>query len=113
MNAANQLSEHVSVSAACQTLGVPRSSFYRARKPKCAPKPRPTPKRALKPQEKEQVRQVLNSELFQDSAPREVYAALLDKGQYLCWDGSFSSRNRVTLFSTLTVSIRLVRPTAA
>ena len=84
MNAAHQLSEHVSVSAACQTLGVPRSSFYRARQPKRASKPRPKPERALKPQEKEQVRQVLNSEPFQDSAPREVYATLLDAGQYLC-----------------------------
>jgi len=42
------------------------------------------PERALKPREKEQVRQVLNSEPFQDSAPREVYATLLDAGQYLC-----------------------------
>jgi putative transposase len=84
MNAAHQLSKCVSVSAACQALGVPRSSFYRAKQPKRAPKPRPTPERALKPQEKEQVRQVLNSEPFQDSAPREVYAALLDAGQYLC-----------------------------
>jgi len=92
MNAANQLSEHVSISEACQALGVPRSSFYRARQPKRAPKPRPTPERALKPQEKEQVRQVLNSEPFQDSAPREVYAALLDQGQYLC---SWSTMYRI------------------
>jgi len=84
MNVANQLSEHVSVSAACQALGVPRSSFYRARQPTRAPKPRPTPERALKPQERERVRQVLNSEPFQDSAPREVYTTLLDQGQYLC-----------------------------
>ena len=84
MNTANQLSEQVGVSAACQALGVPRSNFYRARQPKRAPKPRPTPERALKPQEKERVLQVLNSEPFQDSAPREVYAALLDEGQYLC-----------------------------
>jgi putative transposase len=34
--------------------------------------------------EKEQVRQVLNSVRFQDQAPREVYAALLDEGLYLC-----------------------------
>jgi len=84
MNAADQLSEQVGVSAACQALGVPRSNFYRARQPKRTPKPRPTPQRALKPQEKERVRQVLNSEPFQDRAPREVYAALLDEGQYLC-----------------------------
>ena len=84
MKAANQLSEQVGVSAACQTLGVPRSSLYRARQPKHEPKPRPTPERALKPKEKEQVLQVLNSEQFQDSAPREVYATLLDDDKYLC-----------------------------
>jgi putative transposase len=84
MKAANQLSEQVGVSAACQALGVPRSEFYRARQPKGDPKPRPTPERALKPEEKEQVLQVLNSEPFQDCAPREVYATLLDEGQYLC-----------------------------
>lgn len=84
MKAANQLSERIGVSAACQSLGVPRSSFYRARQPKRAPKPRPTPARALKPEEKEQVRQVLNSERFQDCAPRQVYTTLLDEGSYLC-----------------------------
>jgi putative transposase len=84
MKTANQLSEQVGVSAACQTLGVPRSSLYRARQPKHEPKPRPTPERALKPEEKEQVLQVLNSEQFQDSAPREVYATLLDDNKYLC-----------------------------
>jgi putative transposase len=84
MSTANQLSERVGVSAACQALGVPRSSFYRARQPKSDPKPRPTPERALKPEEQEEVLQVLNSERFQDNAPRQVYAALLDDDQYLC-----------------------------
>ena len=84
MKAAEQLSEHVGVAAACQALGVPRSSLYRTRQPKREPKPRPTPERALKPEEKEQVCQVLNSEPFQDCAPRAVYATLLDEGEYLC-----------------------------
>lgn len=84
MNAAHQLSERVGVSSACQALGVPRSSFYRAQCPKRAPRPRPTPERALQEEEQEQVLQVLNSEPFQDSAPRQVYAALLDDGTYLC-----------------------------
>jgi putative transposase len=84
MKAVEQLSEHTSVSAACEVLGIPRSSFYRARQPKSEPKPRPTPQRALTSREKEQVRQTLNSERFQDSAPRQVYAALLDDGEYLC-----------------------------
>jgi len=84
MKAAEKLCESTTVSAACESLGVPRSSFYRARQPKREPKPRPTPERALSQEEREQVRQTLNSERFQDSAPRQVYAALLDEGKYLC-----------------------------
>jgi len=84
MKAAKQLSERTSISAACESLGVPRSSFYRARQPKSEPKPRPTPERALSQEEREQVRQTLNGERFQDSAPRQVYGALLDEGKYLC-----------------------------
>jgi len=84
MKAAEQLSERTSISAACESLGVPRSSFYRARQPKSEPKPRPTPERALSQEEREQVRQTLNGERFQDSAPRQVYGALLDEGKYLC-----------------------------
>jgi putative transposase len=85
MKSATELAEQIGVSAACQALGVPRSTFYRARQPKTESKPRPTPERALKPEEKAQVLQVLNSEPFQDCAPREVYATLLDEQQrYLC-----------------------------
>jgi len=80
MKAVEQLAERVGVSAACQTLGVPRSSFYRAGQPESEPKPRPTPERALSPEEKDQVRQALNSERFQDCTPRQVYATLLDEG---------------------------------
>jgi putative transposase len=45
---------------------------------------RAAPPRALAPAEREQVRQMLNSVCFQDRTPREVYASLLDEGQYLC-----------------------------
>jgi putative transposase len=38
----------------------------------------------LSEQERDQVRELLNSEAFQDKAPREVYATLLDEGRYLC-----------------------------
>jgi putative transposase len=38
----------------------------------------------LSQEEKTQVRQVLDSERFQDCAPRQVYATLLDEGEYLC-----------------------------
>jgi putative transposase len=81
---AEELAETVGVSQACRVLGVPRSSLYRARKPKPEPSPRPTPQRALDEEEKAEVRAVLNSERFCDAAPREVYATLLDEGEYYC-----------------------------
>jgi putative transposase len=84
MKTAKTLSEQSTVTAACEWLGVPRSSYYRAQQPKCEPKPRPKPKNALTQQERDTVRQTLNSERFQDSAPRQVYATLLDEGTYLC-----------------------------
>lgn len=79
------LGEQVGISTACQALGLPRSSLYRVRgaKPELVSKPKPLP-RALSQEERANVRQVLNSERFQDFAPREVYATLLDEGQYLC-----------------------------
>jgi putative transposase len=84
MTSSAQLGWDVGVSAACQALGVPRSSFYRARQPKQEPEPRAAPQRALSQEEKVQVRETLNSERFQDSSPRQVYATLLDENTYLC-----------------------------
>ena len=79
------LGKEVGVSQACRTLSVPRSSIYRARRPKVQPALRPTPERALSDEEKAKVRATLNSERFCDCAPREVYAKLMDvDGVYLC-----------------------------
>ena len=38
----------------------------------------------LSQKERENVRDILNSPRFQDKSPRQVYAALLDEGQYYC-----------------------------
>lgn len=84
ISAAKQLGQEIGVAAACRSLPVSRSSVYRARQAKLASPPRPAPSRALSPKERTQVREVLNSERFQDQAPRQVYAKLLDDGQYLC-----------------------------
>ena len=84
IEAAEDLGKHTGVSKACRVLTVPRSRLYRARKPKRPPAARPTPKRALSLEEKGTVHQMLNSERFQDCSPREVYATLLDEGDYLC-----------------------------
>jgi putative transposase len=76
------------VVTACAALAVPRSSLYRRWQPVTAPvepaPPRPLPARTLSETEKTQVRDLLNSERFQDQPPREVYATLLDEGQYHC-----------------------------
>jgi len=82
-----QLAKTIGVSAACEALAIPRSSLYRVRPATTGGVPKATPRvsrRALQPEEKTAVREVLNSERFADQAPREVYAALLDEGHYLC-----------------------------
>jgi putative transposase len=82
-----ELSEYVSITKACEVMGVPRSTLYRSRQRAGsigqAPA-RPRPSRALSVSEKAEVHALLNSGRFQDRAPREVYAALLDEGQYHC-----------------------------
>ena len=86
MNTTLTLSQHVGKVAACQSLGVARASLYRF----CQPAgltdtpPRPAPPRALEPAERQTVLDQLNSKRFVDQAPAQVYAALLDEGQYLC-----------------------------
>ena len=84
IQSAEQLAPTMGVKRACQNLGVPRSSLYRARQPQAAAKPRPKPSRALSEEERAEVRAVLNSDRFQDSPPRQVYATLLDEETYLC-----------------------------
>lgn len=85
IESAEALGKDVGMSQACRALSVPRSSTYRARQTKAEPSPRPTPPRALSEEEKAEIRAILNSELFCDSSPREVYATLLDEdGVYHC-----------------------------
>lgn len=84
MQAAKALSEKIGKQAACAVLGIPRSSLHRSaqlRKEPARPKISP---RALSSSEKEAIRDELNSERFQDCAPREVYATLMDEERYLC-----------------------------
>jgi putative transposase len=90
------LATRIGVADACTTLGVPRSSYYRAIQivptPETddagaespSPAPRTRPARSLSDAERSQVRELLNSERFVDSAPRTVYAILLDEQQYWC-----------------------------
>ena len=78
MDAVLRLSPTVGIESACDALGVARASFYRQRPllgppPWPAPLPlnvaRPTPARALSSDERQSVRDMLNSERFQDAHP--------------------------------------------
>jgi transposase InsO family protein len=80
----SELASKIGVKSACEVLNVPRSRVYRQRQPKAEAVPPPIPAHALSLEERIQVRDTLNSERFMDQAPRQVYAALLDEGDYLC-----------------------------
>jgi putative transposase len=86
MEAAEQLSKHVGIRQACQAIGVPRASFYRQRQGPKVTGDRLSRRssRALSVEERQQVKDALYSERFVDKTPREVFAALLDGGEYLC-----------------------------
>ena len=81
---AEQLGATIGVEKACRVLSIPRSSLYRSRYTSNEPKPRLPSPRALSETETTTIRAILNSERFQDQSPREVYATLIDEGQYVC-----------------------------
>lgn len=86
MVAAETLGKEVGLQKACQALGVSRATLYRRRRrpEKAAKSLRAASPRALSGEQREEVKTVLYSNRFLDKAPREVYATLLDEGEYLC-----------------------------
>ena len=89
MNAASVLSREVGKRAACEAIGVPRATFYRHLDskevlPSADNSSRPDPPLSLSCGERQEVIDILHSEKFQDKAPYEVYATLLDEGEYHC-----------------------------
>jgi putative transposase len=87
MAAVDQLSPLVGVKPACQALAVARATWYRRRSRRLFPRPqaglRFSP-RALTEAEQQAVLTCLHEDRFQDSSPAQVYAALLDEGQFHC-----------------------------
>jgi len=76
--------ESLGARALCEALSEPRSSWYRSRKPRPIVSPPHRSTRRLTNAEELRVLDTLNSERFQDMAPGEAYATLLDEGVYLC-----------------------------
>ena len=77
---------------ACEALGVPRASYYRAQgrvsleepASRSDTRPRKTSPRALTREEEHAVLDVLHSPRFVDLSIPQVWATLLDEGDYLC-----------------------------
>ena len=94
MRAAVAATPELGIRDACEALSLSRSTLYRARvrASEAEPAPTPTPSeserssqpRALVPQERVEVLEVLTSKRFCDQAVRQVWATLLDEGVYLC-----------------------------
>lgn len=79
-----QLAPVIGVAQACAAVALPRATWYRHQQPKPAPKSPRRSHRRLDDAERARVLQVLHSERFVDAAPAQVYATLLDEGDYLC-----------------------------
>ncbi len=84
MAAALEAVDELGVAPVCQALGLSRATFYRQARPKHGPVHRARPPRALLPEQRAEVLAALHEPRFQDAAPAEVYAQLLDEGRYLC-----------------------------
>jgi putative transposase len=87
MDAVETLTPDVGTKSACKAFGISRAGLYRRRATRLVPKmprKRPAPPRSLSVPEKQEVLDTLHTERFQDKAPHEVYATLLDDDRYLC-----------------------------
>jgi len=87
MTLVDQHASIVGVTDACRTLGVARATWYRRRARRDGATSRPRSRshpRRLSDAERARVLEVLCSDEFLDRAPREIYAILLERGEYLC-----------------------------
>lgn len=86
--AITELTTLIGVRAACEAVGRPQATHYRAHRKTPAPvaparEPQPQP-RALSAAERQHVLEVLHEPRFVDLSAGEVQAILLDEGTYLC-----------------------------
>jgi putative transposase len=89
MRTVAELSPKLGVAPTCTALSVPRASYYRSLAPAPKHQPRPTPARALAPEERQAVLHALHEPRFVDLSPAQVFATLLDEGTYLGSERTF------------------------
>ena len=82
-----ELSSKIGVKAACKGVGVSRSSYYYRKmgdsKTSLSQSKR-TPDFAYSEQERKDILAVMNSDMYMDNTPYEIFASQLDRGTYLC-----------------------------
>lgn len=78
------LGPELGVVATCAALGLARATYYRQLQPMHGPFPKKASPRALPPETRKAVLDALHEPRFEDLAPAEVYATMLDEGSYLC-----------------------------
>ncbi|MDE2956735.1 MAG: hypothetical protein OXU68_07015 [Bacteroidota bacterium] len=78
-----ELAATIGVTLVCVLVGISRATYYRSLR---APKPskRRRNVRRLSKALRAEILAVLNSDRFMDQPPRQIWAALLDEGRYLC-----------------------------
>jgi hypothetical protein len=84
METVKETGPRLGIAPSCAALGLPRATFYRQLAPMHGPHERRTPKRALSPEQRKAVLDVLHEPRFVDLAPAEVWSTLLDEGRFLC-----------------------------
>ena len=73
----------LTVAEACESVELPRATYYRFKSPPEVTT-RPQSPRRLTDIERQRVLETLTSERFCDQSVRQVWAQLLDEGRYLC-----------------------------
>lgn len=85
MEAALTLSVDIGKKPSCLAFDIPRASFYRFHTPMIPVEKQLSKSHiALSSNEKQGILNILHSEEYQDKAPYQVYASLLDHGIYHC-----------------------------
>lgn len=81
----NHLSDQIGTQTSCDVFGIPRSSYYyHPADQDNLHNEQKLPDFAYSHQEKQAILGVMNSDIYMDRTPYEIYASQLDEGKYLC-----------------------------
>lgn len=84
MKLVDERSELLTVWEGCESMGLPRATYYRAKSPEEKGATTHRSHRSLSDGERKSVLEVLTSDRFCDKSVRQVWAELIDDGVYLC-----------------------------